>query len=147
MSQALILNPCPFCGGQPKMCYQLDDLGDYCVQCDHCGAKTCPHDIRYTKEEAALDWNTRRIVLLDPDTEASPVAGHMEMTHADFQRACRVELDRLQTDPNCDTRLIYLLCEAVRCSREACDLARVRLDQPERPFNLSDYLDNKPGTT
>lgn len=51
------------------------------------------------------------------------VAGHMEMTHELFQRACQVELGRLQEDPNCDTRLVHLLCEAVRCSRECCQIA------------------------
>ena len=44
------------------------------------------------------------------------------MTHADFQRACQVMLGELQGNPNCDTRMVHLLCEAVRCSRECCDL-------------------------
>ena len=52
------------------------------------------------------------------------VAGRMEMTHADFQNACQVELGRLQEDQNCDNRLVQLLCEAVRCSRECCELAK-----------------------
>lgn len=58
------------------------------------------------------------------------VAGRMEMTHADFQRACQVELGRLQEDHLCDNRLVYLLCEAVRCSRECCDLATRNLRVP-----------------
>ena len=51
------------------------------------------------------------------------VAGRMEMTHADFQNACQVELARLQKDHLCDNRLVHLLCEAVRCSRECCEIA------------------------
>lgn len=68
---------------------------------------------------------------LDPcSAELPSVAGGMEMTHADFQRACRVMLGRLQEDPNCDTHLIHLLCEAVRCSRECCELANIGLPLP-----------------
>ena len=55
--------------------------------------------------------------------EPAPVAGRMEMTHADFQRACQLEIARLQEDLNCDTRLVYVLCAAVRYSRECCELA------------------------
>ena len=54
----------------------------------------------------------------------------MEMTHADFQHACRVMLGELQENPNCDTRLVHLLCEGVRCSRECCDLAKMSLQVP-----------------
>lgn len=70
---------------------------------------------------------------LAPASGSAPlpsVAGRMEMTHADFQRACQLELGRLQEDPNCDTRLVYLLCEAVRCSRECCDIATLKLRVP-----------------
>jgi len=55
------------------------------------------------------------------------VAGRMEMTHQDFQRACRVELERLQAEPSPDNALVRLLCEAVRCSRECCGLAKLAL--------------------
>ena len=61
------------------------------------------------------------------------VAGCMEMTHADFQNGCQVELARLQADPLCDSRLVYLLCEAVRCSRECCKLVEMNLDPPAMP--------------
>ena len=54
------------------------------------------------------------------------VAGRMRMTHEDFQRACQVELGRLQEDHLCDNRLVHLLCEAVRCSRECCEIATAR---------------------
>ena len=52
------------------------------------------------------------------------VAGRMEMTHEDFQRACQVALGELEKFPNGDVTLIDLLCEAVRCSRECCELAK-----------------------
>lgn len=55
------------------------------------------------------------------------VAGHMSMTHADFQQACQVELGRLQEDHLCDNRLVHLLCEAVRCSRECCEIAQSKI--------------------
>ncbi len=54
------LLPCPFCGGEPIMQFQLDDLGDWKVQCDNCGASTCPEGTHYTKEKAEEDWNIRR---------------------------------------------------------------------------------------
>ena len=54
------------------------------------------------------------------------VAGRMEMTHADFQRGCQLMLRNAQENPNCDTALVYLLCEAIRCSRECCEIATVR---------------------
>ena len=56
------------------------------------------------------------------------------MTHADFQHACRVMLGELQENPNCDTRLVHLLCEGVRCSRECCDLAKMSLQVPNSMF-------------
>ncbi len=42
------------------MRFQLDDVGDYRVMCDGCGASSCPNGIRYTEQEAADDWNKRR---------------------------------------------------------------------------------------
>ena len=42
------------------MYHQLDDIGDFIVQCE-CGASTCPHGTRYTQEEAASDWNDRGV--------------------------------------------------------------------------------------
>lgn len=56
------------------------------------------------------------------------VAGRMEMTHADFQRACQLELGRLQEDPFCDNQVVHLLCEAVRCSRECCELVEAKVE-------------------
>lgn len=58
------------------------------------------------------------------DGDLPSVAGRMEMTHGDFQRACRVALRDIQEQPNPDTSLLRLLCEAVRCSQECCELAR-----------------------
>lgn len=56
----------------------------------------------------------------------------MEMTHDDFQRACQVTLRDIQEDP-CwgDTRLFYLLCEAIRVSRECCELAERALTREQ----------------
>lgn len=56
--------------------------------------------------------------------ELPEVAGRMEMTHQFFQNACRLEIGRMQKLPNCDNAVIHLLCEAVRCSRECCELAK-----------------------
>jgi Lar family restriction alleviation protein len=53
------LLPCPFCGNCAFLEYQLHDLGDYIVLCDSCGASTCPKEMRYDKDEAIIDWNTR----------------------------------------------------------------------------------------
>ncbi len=55
------------------------------------------------------------------------VAGRMEMTHEDFQRACRVVIDEVQCGQSGQpwhAAVITLLCEAVRCSRECCELAK-----------------------
>jgi len=52
------LLPCPFCGETPEMYYQMDDLDDWKVLC-HCGACTCPDEIRRTEKRAMEDWNTR----------------------------------------------------------------------------------------
>lgn len=54
-----VLLPCPFCGGQPKVFYELHDLDDYVVQCSSCGASSCPVGIRYDKDLAVQDWNNR----------------------------------------------------------------------------------------
>lgn len=52
--------------------------------------------------------------------ELPSVAGQMEMTHEAFESACRVKLAELQENHLlCDNSLFYLLCEAVRCSRES----------------------------
>jgi len=59
-----------------------------------------------------------------PPPPVPSVAGRMEMTHRDFQRACQVALGELEKFPNGDVTLIDLLCEAVRCSRECCELAK-----------------------
>lgn len=59
-----------------------------------------------------------------PTEPALPnVAGRMEMTHEQFQRACQVMIGEIQETALWDNRLVHLLCEAVRCSRECCDLA------------------------
>lgn len=53
------LLPCPFCGSQAEMFFQLDDLGDWRVMCRWCGASSCPEGFRYDKKQAINDWNTR----------------------------------------------------------------------------------------
>ena len=55
----LELRPCPFCGGSARLYFQLDDLGDWVVTCDGCGARSCPEGIRYDRELAIADWNAR----------------------------------------------------------------------------------------
>lgn len=37
---------------------------------------------------------------------------------ADFELHCRIEIARMQADPNTNTRLVALLCDAVRLARE-----------------------------
>jgi len=52
------------------------------------------------------------------------VAGPMEMTHLGFQHACQVAITEMLENPiSCDSHLVSLLCEAVRCSRECCEIA------------------------
>jgi Lar family restriction alleviation protein len=53
------LLPCPFCGGNAGLYFQLDDLDDWVVMCDVCGVRSCPEGIRYDRELAITDWNTR----------------------------------------------------------------------------------------
>lgn len=53
------MKPCPYCPGIPKVNFQIDDVADYRVMCEGCGASSCPDGIRYTKEESIADWNTR----------------------------------------------------------------------------------------
>ena len=65
-----------------------------------------------------------------PGSALPSVAGRMEMTHIDFQHACQVMLMELQQDHLCDNRMVQLLCEAVRCSRECCELAKMNLQVP-----------------
>ncbi len=60
---------------------------------------------------------------MNENYEVPSVAGRMEMTHSDFQWACQVMLKQEKIMP--DNRLVYLLCEAVRCSRECCDIAQI----------------------
>jgi hypothetical protein len=53
--------------------FQQDDLGDWKVQCQKCGASSCPEGIRYTQSEAVRDWNTRA---------ADPRLAELEARHA-----------------------------------------------------------------
>lgn len=53
------LLPCPFCGGIAEICYQRDDIGDWKIECQGCGAVSCPEGMRYDKQEAINDWNNR----------------------------------------------------------------------------------------
>ena len=57
------------------------------------------------------------------DSDLPTVVGKMSCSHADFQRGCLVLLRDVQQDPHCHLGLIQILCEAVRCSRECCDLS------------------------
>lgn len=51
--------PCPFCGSLPVIRFQPHDIDDWCVQCEGCGAESCPEGIRYDRQKAIDDWNTR----------------------------------------------------------------------------------------
>ena len=53
------LLPGPFCGGNAGLYFQLDDLDDWVVMCDVCGARSCQEGIRYDRELAVADWNAR----------------------------------------------------------------------------------------
>lgn len=55
----VMLLPCPFCGGVANECYQRDDLGDWKIECQGCGAVSCPDGMRYDRGLAVEDWNTR----------------------------------------------------------------------------------------
>ena len=50
MSEIKLL-PCPFCGGEAKVCKY------YFIQCTKCGTSTLTHTNR---EEAIESWNTRK---------------------------------------------------------------------------------------
>ena len=54
------LKPCPFCGGEPKMCQMYDR--DYCmpawyVYCPACGAMM---ENSFSEQDAAAVWNRRK---------------------------------------------------------------------------------------
>lgn len=53
------LKPCPFCGSTPAVYYGKDDIGDFVVMCEECGAESCPEGLRYDRKEAIEDWNKR----------------------------------------------------------------------------------------
>lgn len=57
------------------------------------------------------------------DSELPSITGRMASSHADFERACRVMLQDCYNDCCVDSRWIHILCEAVRCSRECCELS------------------------
>jgi hypothetical protein len=68
-------------------------------------------------------WTIARAVSPLPASAAGrapdvAVAGRMERTIADFERACLVHLADEQRRPNPDNALIAVLCDAVRLSRE-----------------------------
>ena len=53
------------------------------------------------------------------------VEGRMMLrTHLEFERACEVILADEQEKPSPDSHLVGVLCDAIRLSREACDMAR-----------------------
>lgn len=64
-------------------------------------------------------------------SELPSVVGRMEMTHEAFQRACQVAIRDLQQEPQCQSHLVRIFCEAVRCSRECCEIATIRSDAAE----------------
>lgn len=50
-------------------------------------------------------------------------------TIADFDIACRVRIAEEQDNPNSDTCLIAILCDAIRLGREMVNIAKGRLTQ------------------
>ena len=54
------LLPCPFCGGEARMTYDLmaDGLGYSKIECRECGANT-PGNYSKVGDQATWDWNTR----------------------------------------------------------------------------------------
>jgi hypothetical protein len=55
----VLLKPCPFCRGEGELCFERHDLNDWQVECNGCGAVSCPEGIRYDQESAITDWNER----------------------------------------------------------------------------------------
>jgi len=55
------LLPCPFCGEDGELRYQLHDIEDWLTQCNNCGAASCPYGMRVSKSEAIGDWNKRAL--------------------------------------------------------------------------------------
>lgn len=56
-----------------------------------------------------------------------------EWTVADFERNCRIQIRDEQEKPDCDNRLIAVLCNAVRLAREQTDLMTNQLTIPTAP--------------
>lgn len=81
MSNVVELLPCPFCGSSSEICFQRDDIGDYKVECSGCGAVSCPDGMRYDKQQAIDDWNTRRLNN-ERSNRAKPTRGkHPDQSH------------------------------------------------------------------
>ena len=67
-------------------------------------------------------------VMTTQDDKLPKVTGKMVMSHQDFQRACRVKIQEEQEKGElCDLSMLLVLCEAVRCSEECCELAKARM--------------------
>lgn len=85
----IVLLPCPFCGGKAEICFQRDDLDDWKVECQGCGAVSCPQGIRYDKQKAIEDWNTR-IDYEDAESWRSMAKGFAESHKASLGKDCGV---------------------------------------------------------
>lgn len=58
------------------------------------------------------------------DDRLPEVAGRMMLkSHAQFERQCRILLKEEQEKISPDNNLVDALCDAIRLSREHCDLA------------------------
>lgn len=84
-------------------------------------------DCRVTADDPVPQWQKCVDAVIEtmnmsaplPPTDAGvSVAGRMERTLADFERACLVHLENEQRRPNPDNALIAVLCDAVRLTRE-----------------------------
>lgn len=50
----------------------------------------------------------------------------MQMTHADFQGACDAIVKEMSKHPFHDLGIVHILTNAILCSKECCELMKVR---------------------
>ena len=94
------LNPCPFCGGEPKL-YTLEKQALACVRCGECGCQTA---LLFSPVEAITAWNARpdNAGVLNELVEAVKAlcvdADYMDRTALDFE-AVEDALAKLDAKP------------------------------------------------
>lgn len=98
--------------GKKQWCVQLIEQGP------------CPIVAYCDSEQEAIDQADLCNKFPKAVNVIAEVAGRrISMSHGDFERACLALIHDIQQDPHCHLGLIHILCEAVRCSRECCDLS------------------------